>query len=289
VGLEDFLQRRFLRNLRDATATIRAVGFMVSVVLTGGVFAYAVLRRSAVGSTTALTIVLAVASWWTTVLACVYYTRHVSNPSFYEILELDGLLMIESAGDHHRYTYTRKQKVRATRNDLRLIEFRAHWTGSSSRRPRVESAVGDHLVLDGTHEEEDGRVHRWIYPRRPLRKGEELRVGIRHVHADDVKPQLPYFREGGGRYRTRKVTVTARFPISEDPQSLGEVAGKIWDISRSIDQGHVIGTIPHIREVVREQGIVDYTVTVERPKLYHSYGVQWEWPARPDEEALDSE
>jgi hypothetical protein len=283
VNLEDLLQGRLLRNIRDFTATVRAAWFLISAVLTAALVAYAFLRRNLVGPTAAVMIILAVAGWWVTVLACAYYTKNVNNPPFYEILELDGVLVVESSGHHHRYRYTRRQKVRATRNDLRLIEMRAHWSGSSNAWPRVESLVGDHVLLDGKYEEEDGRVHRWVYPRRPLRKGEELRVGIRQSHEDEVRPQLPYFREGGGRYKTRKLTITTRFPIADDPQTLGAVVGRVWDISRAIDKGHVVDTVGFDREVDREQGTVDYIVRVDRPKLYHSYGIQWEWPARPYE------
>jgi hypothetical protein len=284
VDLEKFLARPFLRNLRDLVATVRAVIVVATVLASMGLFAYVLLRRNRFSPTETWTILLALVVWWITAGGFWYYIRYISNPTFYEILELEGLLVIESAGDHYHYKYERTQTVRALRNDLRLIEFRSHWTGASKIRPRVESAVGDYAILDGRHPEEDGRVHRWVYPRRPIGKGREVIVGIKQEHEDDVHRQLPYFREGGGRYKTRRIKVTTRFHPDEDPRVRCDVEGKVWNINRTLDQDIVAGSIRCVRVVNRELGTVDYIVVVDKPKRYHSYGMEWEWPPLPDEE-----
>lgn len=174
--------------------------------------------------------------------------------------------------------------MRATRDDRRLVEIRGHWTGVGNKgKMKVESLIADHALLDSRSAEEDGRVHRWIYPRRPIGKGREIEVGIRQEHEDDIQPQLPYFREGGGRYRTYKITVTARFPKSEDPNSIGVVEGKVWNSRLPIRQTHPVEDIEPVRKVDPATGTIDYVVTVERPKLYHSYGIIWRWPHQPEE------
>lgn len=169
------------------------------------------------------------------------------------------------------------------RDDLRLVEIRGHWTGVSSKgKMKVESLAGDHTLLDGKSAEEDGRVHRWIYPRRPIGKGHEVEVGVRQEHEDDIQPQLPYFREGGGRYRTRKIIVRVRFPRTEDPSSLGPVEGKVWDSRRQVRQTHPVADITPERKIDPINETIDYIVTVDKPKLYHSYGIIWTWPRQPD-------
>ncbi len=282
VDLEKFLDRPLLKNLRDLAATVRALGFWIGLLAAALVYLTLWLKVHTPGR--ALPIGIATGVWGLTVLGFWYYMMRIYEPPFYEILELEGLLVVECAGDHHRYIYTRKQRVRATREDLRLVEFRAHWTGWGSQRPRVESLMTDHAILDGRQAEEDGHVRRWIYPRHPIGKDREVEVGIRQTHEDDINHQLPYFREGGGHYKTEKITVTARFPIAEDPQSLGQVEGRVWNINRPVLQNNVEGSIPCVRKVDREHRTVDYTITVLHPKRYHSYGVAWQWPNQPEDD-----
>jgi hypothetical protein len=282
VDIQEFLDRPLLKNLRDLAATVRALSFWVG--LLAGAVTYLVLWLKVHSPGMALPIGVATGVWCLTVLGYSYYMKYIYNPPFYEILELEGMLVVKCAGDHHQYIYSRTQRVRATRDDLRLVEFRAHWTGWGSQRPRVESLMSDHAILDGRQAEEDGHVRRWIYPRRPIAKGREVAVGIRQTHEDDINRQLPYFREGGGHYRTGKITVTARFPVAEDPQSIGQVEGRVWNINRPVLQDNVEGAIPCVRKVDRDHKTVDYTVTVLHPKRFHSYGVAWQWPNQENDD-----
>jgi hypothetical protein len=205
-----------------------------------------------------------------------HYIKNAYDPPFYEILELNGSLVVEPANDHHRFTYERRQTVIATRDDLRLIEFRAHWTGQGQPgSTRVESVNSKHAMLDGKHKEEDGRVHRWIYPRRPLKRGQPIEVGIRQIHEDDLEEQLPYFREGGGRYETRRIIVKVQLPLSEhDPES---VRGVIWNSHRTALQSPEVGEVGVDRHVKRAEGCIEYTMTADKPRPFHSYGVEWSW------------
>jgi hypothetical protein len=277
--LGKFLQTPFLRNLRDLVATIRAIAFIAPALIGGLLLAYAILRRNTPLPSPFLILALAL-GWWLTLVGAWYYARFVSNPPFYKIVELEGVLKVERVNGHHRYTYTRKQTVKATRNELRLIEFRAHWTGSGSNPPHVEPTEADHEILDGKRPEQDGRVHRWLYPREPIGRGHTIKVGIRQIHEDDKSPQDPYFREGGGRYKTGKIKVTVRFQLPEDPQLRNTIEGRVWNSKRSIDQGQVSGSISYRREVNDDLGTVDYTVTCNRPKRFHSYGLAWTRPSR---------
>jgi hypothetical protein len=205
-----------------------------------------------------------------------HYVKNIHDPPFYEILELNGSLVVEPANDHRRYTYERRQTVIATRDDLRLIEFRAHWTGQGqSGSATVESVKSEHAMLDGKNKEQDGRVHRWIYPRRPLKRGQPIEVGIRQVHEDDVEEQLPYFREGGGRYKTRRIIVKVRLPLSEhDPES---VRGVVWNSHRAARQSPEVGELEVEKHVMRTEKCIEYMVTAVAPRTFHSYGVEWTW------------
>jgi hypothetical protein len=276
VDLERLLDKPPLRHLRTAVATIRAIMFVGTVMLGAGVLVVLAGKylsaspKTAIALAILLVLLLAVSSYaW-------FYVTRAYDPPFYEILKLEGTMVIENVNSHRRYTYTRKQQVKATRDDLRLIEFRAHWTGTGSTgTAQVVSLFRDHALLDGRRAESDGRVHRWVYPRRPLGRGQALEVGIQQVHEDDINQQLPYFREGGGRYKTSQIVVTVRFPRAEDPPE--GVRGVIWNTNRVARQSPEVGILQPERYVDPVAGTVDYTVTIGRPKLYHSYGMRWSW------------
>lgn len=281
MDLDRLLDKPLLRHLRTAVATIRAVMFVGSVVLGAGVLV--VLAGKYVSASPKISIILAILLVLLLAVSSYawFYVTRVYDPPFYEILRLEGVMVIESENSHHRYTYTRKQKVRATRDDLRLIEFRAHWTGTGrAGTTQVESLVRDHALLDGRRAESDGRVHRWVYPRRPLGRGQILEAGIKQVHEDDINQQLPYFREGGGRYKTSQIVVTVRFPGAEDPPEA--VRGVIWNSNHVARQSPEVGSLNPERHVDPATGTVEYTVTVHRPKLYHSYGMTWSWKHQSD-------
>lgn len=275
MNIEDLLDRPLLRQLRTAVETLNAIIFLITtgVIGAGAIFLAARHFHLQAATVIALAATLVIVTFGT--VGTVYYVAHEYDPRFYEILELNGLLLVESAGDHHRYTYERKQRVRSTRDDLRLVEVRAHWTGKGSKGiTHVASLKSEHTLLDGKAPEENGHVHRWIYLRRPLGRGSEVEVGVRQIHEDDAEQQSPYYREGGGSYHARLVTVVARFPIEEDVHN---VEGAIWNSNRSI-RHHIVGSLPCERRVDRPHGFVDYIVTVQRPRRYHSYGVRWNWP-----------
>ncbi len=265
-----------LRHLRNAVATIRALAFVVTVLISAAVLAYLAIRNFfgspalAVTLVVLLTVLLAGSGYsW-------YYVKSIHDPPFYEIQELNGSLLVEPANGHHRFTYERRQTVVATRDDLRLIEFRAHWTGQGQPGSMtVESVKSGHAMLDGRFKEQDGRVHRWIYPRRPLKRGQPIEVGIRQVHEDDVDEQLPYFREGGGRYRTRKIIVKVRLPLSEHDTEA--VRGVVWNSHRAARQSPEVGDLEVERHVFSQESCIEYIVTVDKPRAFHSYGVEWSW------------
>lgn len=278
MSIDRLLNTSVLRNLRNAAATIRAIAFFATIIVASAVLVYLTFGSDLIEPDAALAAGIGLVALIVTVAIFGYYNKYHHDPPFYEIVELDAELMISPAGDHRRYVYTRRQRVRALRDELRLVEFRAHWTGGASRdKIEVDSLISGHALLDGKEREDTGHVHRWIYPRRCLDKGQEADVGIRQVHEDDVERQRPYFRDGGGRYRAHKVTVTARFPMDEDPRLIGEVEGKVWNSNRPIRQHNPVEDISVVRTVNRGANTVDYVVTTNNPKKYHSYGIQWSW------------
>lgn len=277
VNLRELFDTPFLKSVRDAAATIRAFAFFAGLIGSAAVFAYLTIWKWALDPGLVVTAGIAFLIWIITVAAFIVYTGYY-DPAQYELVEVEGTLLVEAVGDHHRYTYTKRQKVKALRGDVRVIEFKAHWTGqSSSGRPVVHSVFLDHVVLDGKHAEEDGRVHRWVYPGGPVGRGQTVDVGIRHVHEDDLATQRPYYRDGGGRYKAAKLTVTARFPAAEDPALM---MGGVWNTHLPVGQNNlVVGNYPFERKVNQADNTVDYVVVARRPKRYHSYGLRWNWPS----------
>lgn len=209
-----------------------------------------------------------------TMLAGWAYVRNRWEPSPYDILDARCELVIEAVGDHHRYTYTKHQTVRA-RREIRLIEFRAHWTGHGSVDTFRINALHDHVLLDGGQPEEDLRIYRWVYPKYPVPRGQIVSVGIRQVHEDDLVRQEPYYRDGGGRYRIAHLVVVARFPLNERPR---RVEGRVWNSNRPTGRARLLGTVPTTLNVDENARTIDYVVEVKRPRRHHSYGLRWTWP-----------
>lgn len=281
MALAAILDKPALQNLRTAVATIRAIGFVAVTIATLGTGAYLTLWRSAENRGIALTATSGLAACGVMLIGFWYYLEHVHQHQSYEILELEALLIVEPVDDHHRYVYTRRQTVRALRDNLRLVELRAHWTGRGSKNTyQVESLNHEHLLFDARRPEEDGRVYRWIYLRSPLGKGSEAEVGVRQIHEDDIEIQFPFFRDSGGAYNARRILVTVRFPLDEDPQSVAPLEGRVWNVNRPVSQNHVVGRLTFTRNVDRDAGTVEYSVTACRPERYHSYGLSWSWSKR---------
>lgn len=280
MDLERLLDKPLLRHLRTIVATIRALMFVVAVLGSALVLVVLVARyfKAKPGLAIALGILLVVLLAMSTYAW--HYITHVYDPPFYKIEQLNGSLTVEAANGHHRYTYERRQTVVATRDGLRLIEFRAHWTGQGHpSSTAVESLHPEHALLDGKRAESDGRVHRWLYPRRALGRGKKLEVGIKQVHEDDVRAQLPYFREGGGRYKTEKIVVAVRLPLTEHrPDS---ARGVVWNTHNSAEGSQEVDELEVSRHVDPGSGTVEYTVTIDKPALFYSYGVEWTWAQQP--------
>ena len=276
MDLDRLWDKPVLRHLRNAVATLRAIIFVGGVVVSAIILAILAIRSFFGSPALAITLVALLVVLLTGSIYTWHYVKNIHDPPFYEILELNGSLLVEPADDHRRYTYERRQTVIATRDDLRLIEFRAHWTGQGRAGSAVvESVKSEHAMLDGKLKEQDGRVHRWIYPRRPLKRGQPIEVGIRQVHEDDVEAQLPYFRESGGRYKTKRIIVKVLLPLSEhDPES---VRGVVWNRHRALWQSPEVGELEVQKHVIRAKQCIEYMVTSERPREFHSYGVERTW------------
>lgn len=274
MSLDGFFDRPTLRLLRLAAETVQAVALLVTTTSSAAVLAYLTVRPM-IDADVALGVAIGTGACCAVLLACRRYRRYHPLPTGYEILELHGELLIERLGEHHRYTYTKEQVIRSNRDDLRLIEIRTHWTGQGSQdRFHIQPMFG-HVLLDGGHVEEDHRRYRWIYPGHPVGRGQTLRVGIRQVHQDDLEPQQPYYRDGGGRYRTRSIRVVTRFPLAEEPSA---VEGAVWNSNRRPGRNRLVGPVAYRRQVDRAAGTVDYVVSVRHPRRHHSYGLRWTWP-----------
>jgi len=265
--------------LRNATATIKAAAFLLTSMAAVGVL-LVYLATSYIESRTALAVIVVILFFiiLSVALGCWCYIRLFCDPDQYEITEADCLLIVEPLGNHHRYTNEREQKIRARRNNVRLIESRARWTGQGSRiRFKAGSLVDKHVLLSGRRPEEDGITHQWIYLGRPLSKGDQTSIAFYQTFEDNAEPMHTFYREGGGRYRASNLRVTARFGIDEDPIN---VEGLIWSTSRNSRQRREVGRLEVHRKANPIARTVDYIVTVRRPRKYHSYGVRWEWPTR---------
>jgi hypothetical protein len=211
-------------------------------------------------------------------LAFLSHTIRTNAPTLYRILHLEGTLRIEPIDDYRKYHYERRQTIQATSDDLRLIEFREHWSGKGSRNSLSIECIKpvDAILLDGRVAEEDGRVHRWLYPTRPLARGECISLEVHQTHIDDVETQRPYFRQGGGRFATERIRVEVHFPIGYEPH---EIHGGVWNTGRPLLQTQVVRNIDYIRTEDRVAGFAAYAVEVSRTQPHHSYGLYWTWPA----------
>jgi len=215
MTLELLMDKTALKNTRTIAATINAFVLLSSLV------ASILVAFSVNAEPNRPALALALSFFLGIALSALAYLRHrlrTFNPTLYRILQLEGVLTIEPVGDHRRYHYIRRQRIRATHDDLRLIELREHWTGKGSRDSLTVKCIRptDAKLMNGEVPEEDGRVHRWVYPTRPLGRGECVDVEVHQIHIDDVEAQRPYFRQGGGRYDTDAIYVKVRFPVGRD-------------------------------------------------------------------------
>jgi hypothetical protein len=281
MNLEKLFNAAIIRNTVNAAAAIKAVGFFLTFfIVGGGLLAYIVKEQAkndaalvaVAAAYLGLVVVLSITIW--------YYVKHICDPEPYEIAKLEGVLSIEASGDHHRYSNKRIQTVKALRNNVRLIEVRSHWTGSHSRQNySVQSVSRGHELFDGLIREEDARVHRWIYLRRPLGKRDDpVTVGVSQEWQDDLEAMWPYYREGGARYKTRDLKITVRFRAQDAPDQ-SDVEGFIWNTAKT----GIIGHVEVQRHYDRQASCVEYVVVVPKPKRFHSYGVRWAWPDHPQQ------
>lgn len=276
MKLDKLLNTPIIRTIVNAAAAIKAVTFFLTFLVAGGaLLAYVVAKQEKNDSTLiglsaaylGLVVVLSICIW--------YYVKHICDPEPYEISKLEGTLVVEAIEDHHHYLNTRLQTVKALRGNVRLIEVKSHWTGSYSRDTySVESVNRAHHLFDAVIREEDARVHRWIYLGRALgKKDDPVTVGVHQEWQDDLEPMRPYYREGGARYKTRNLKVTARFAANDAPDE-SDVEGAIWNTAKAGVTGH----ISFDRHYDRASQCIEYVVFIEKPKRFHSYGIRWTWP-----------
>ncbi|MCW6007059.1 hypothetical protein K1W54_21105 [Micromonospora sp. CPCC 205371] len=276
MSIERLLDKPALRNTRTLAATANSATFFVlaSISLsTLATTAFTAVMRRPIHLQAGIAIAMTAAGL---LLISAHHRVREQNPTQYTILALEGTLEVRRENGYRRYTYERLQRIEAARNDLRLIELREHWTGKSATDPQVELCKprGARL-LDGKDPETDSRVYRWVYPGRPMRRGEQLEVMVRQTHADDLGVQRPYFRQGGGRYKTKSVTVRVRFPKEEDP---GDVTGAAWNTGNALRQTQIMTEFPPRRHDTDDASMVEYSIEVTSPARHHSYGLRWTWP-----------
>jgi hypothetical protein len=274
MTLEQLMDKPALKNTRTIAATINSFVLLSSIAASVLLVLIVDAKPSRAVIASALAFFLALA-----ICACLYlrYTLRTCNPAFYRIQRLDGSLKIEPLGTHRRYHYKRCQRIEAVRDDLRLIELREHWTGKGSRNSLTVTCVKprDAILLDGSVPEEDGRVHRWVYPTRPLGRGETIDVEVHQTHIDDVEMQRPYFRQGGGRYDTEAIHVEVIFPVGYEPP---EIRGGVWNTGRPLLHNQLIRTMDCARSEDGATRTVTYSVESGRMPHHHSVGLYWTWP-----------
>jgi hypothetical protein len=283
VNLEKWLDKPALRGMRTAVATVRAMIFVGTVACAAIAILLIAAQSVAVDPTAAVVLVAVLIALLTASTYAWYFVTRTYNPPFYKILTIEGSLVVDVKGDHFLYTYVRQQEVMAVRNDLRLVEIRAHWTGKGHPgTTHVESLFQEHAILDGKRVEADGRVYRWIYPRRALRRGKVVKVGVRQTHEDGIERQLPYFREGSGRYRAHKIVVTVRLPLNV--HLVDSVQGLAWDGKSNVGGSEPVEDLPLTKSRVNPgSGMAEYTLSVDKPRPFHSYGIEWTWLNQPSD------
>jgi len=222
--------------------------------------------------------------------AIVYYIRVVHDPDDYVIEELIGQLTVRQTlrtKDRflYRYEYSRCQRVRATRNNLRLIRIGSHWSGQSISVAEVASCFPEHRLFDGEIPEEDGRIYRWIYLLGAVGRGRRITVGLKHTFEDAFVSMKPYFRESGEDRRVEKLVVRLRFKVDEAPDEAWIVTWKTT--------GSGMGRQEVAREKCqpsREQGsdMVLFESRSRRPRSDCAHGFVWRWPV-PDAGAPETE
>jgi hypothetical protein len=265
------------RTLRTTQAVAEAVNASVLVVSLAGsaVLTVATYADPAPLSVSVLAFLFASAAW------SVHLQRRLRrhDATGYRILRLEGVMTVEPEGDHHAIDYVRTQEIQATQDDVRLIELREHWTGrGSADSVRVKcTRPADARFFDGRDPEEDGRVHRWIYPNRPLGRGERLTVELHQQHRDDAWRQRPYFRQGGGRHQAGHVIARVTFPSSYEPDA---VDGAIWNTGRTLFPTQTVGRLDCTRTEDRMAGTVTFSVEANALKAHHSVGMRWIWPSQ---------
>jgi hypothetical protein len=277
MSVDGLLRSGPVRVIRDSVEVMQACLFLLalasgllgaSVTIVDGVTWW---PDSAVAALVPTVIALAL------VVSLLLVRAILHGSSDFNIEELEGTLRVASAAGHRTYTYTRKQTIRANRDGLRLVCIRSHWSGQSQKRPQTFSLFPEHTLLDGGIPEEDGRIYRWIYLLGPIAKRQRVEVGLRHVFHDDFSAMKPYYRESGEERRVRKIRVTAVFDLDQAPD---RVEGVIW---RRTSKGYGrqdSGSLGYRKSVDRSNGLVEYVVTVDRPRRDCAYGLRWQWPHR---------
>ncbi|SCG40920.1 hypothetical protein [Micromonospora humi] len=287
-----------LRRLLDSTpARLAGQGsdLLQLVVLAGTALA----ALSGVGTTWAVALhvppatLVGVAAFLLAGSVLTYYVRCVYRPPDFLIEELDGSLVVTrvkgaDGRSHHRYAYTRQQRVRATRQ-IRLVGIRSHWSGQNRTVEEATSLFPEHRLLDGAVAEEDGRVYRWLYLLGPLARGRRVSVGIRQVFEDAYAPMKPYYRESCEERPVGKLSVRVQFDHADAPAEAWHV---VWRRTRSGSSRQEVARTRCRPSADQAAGRVVYALTLRRPDPECAYGIWWRWseetsrrlasaPARP--------
>lgn len=274
MSIDKMTSKRALRITQAAAEAINASVFTLSLA-GSAVIAAATYAEPALLSASTLTLALGSTAW----SAHLHRRLRRHDVTGYRILQLKGVMTVDKEGDHHVIDYVRTQEIQAVQDDVRLIELREHWTGLGVKDGVQVTCTrpADANLYDGGRPEEDGRVHRWIYPNRPLSRGERLTVEVHQRHRDDALRQLPYFRQGGGRHDTGHVIAQVIFPSHYEPES---VKGAIWNTGRNLFPTQTVGALACTRIEDRQAGTVTSSVEAHALKAHHSVGMRWIWPTR---------
>jgi hypothetical protein len=264
------LNHSFVRNLRDTVATIRAIAFLATPLISIMVVAYAawgvrwLATDVAVMALSGLTICTALLAW------AMRNARLIRPENRLSIVSLSSTLRVERNGNHHRYTQTKDQVVLSNTVGNRLIEQSWMWSGQSSKPYVVESLFPDHTMFDGGRPDRDNYTHRWIYIGREIHKKERVRVGSVLVVEDDVQPMRKFFFDGVGNQRVKDLTMVLQFPGDEDPE---KVEGGHWPPHSDTSKPRL--EVPVMRNR-KPDGIIEYKIHISNPRRRRVYGLFWQ-------------
>ncbi|WP_213001177.1 hypothetical protein [Winogradskya consettensis] len=268
--ISQILDHPALKVVRDAAATIRAVGLLGSPVVGAIAVAYITWGRRGVRPDLAISIIAGLLAAAMLLAWGLRNSAAIRAENAFIVDSMQSMLFVEIEGNHHRYTRSREQIIRCNQSiGARLIPQGWYWTGQSSRPYEIRSIFPGQVIFDGARAEQDHWIYHWIYLGRRITMGEVVHVGTIVTVEDDVLPMREFYAERASGFRMRNLKVVLRFPRSEEPKKVEACKWPGVVSSRGAE------ILPSVR-TVNNDGTVDFVIVANSPKRRSRYGFRWE-------------